>query len=586
MKLVTLLFLILSASLCYSQKIISNKSSLKKFAIEPVYKRGLPPNLFVDLSFKDANGNGIIESNENSLLNLKISNNGEGKAQGLLVEVADNQQDSSLLFEDGKKIYFLEPNKEVDISIPIKAVNDIKTAEHKLSINIKEHFGYDTDSVFLVLRTLEDQKPELVFSGLEIVDRGEGIATIIEDGQLQAGEMVKVKVVVQNIGQNIAKNIRYQIKTGTKDIFIDKNQDSIGDLAIGEVNEFWITVSPNKRVQALGELPIYLNLIEENNCGNLVDYKLPIALNQKPPKPEVLTVKANIEKIKKQVARFEYTSNKFTANVGKFKEIKSVAPSKTKRKNSIAVVIGVEEYKNLPSAPYANNDAEIMKTYFKNRLGVENVVIYKDEEVGGFVFDDIFNPEYGELQKAILKGETEVFVFYSGHGVPSKDGEKVFLFPSDGKVERLERQGYDINKLYTNLSKLGAKSVTVILDACFSGAARSSEKIKTKNLVATKGIFVRPKLLQLWQTNPYFSVFNSSNANETSLGFDQSATGLYTYYLCLGLQGEADQNEDHKITAGELNSYVSSKVVDASRKIFGVQTPQFHGNEDMVLLEY
>ena len=70
------------------------------------------------------------------------------------------------------------------------------------------------------------------------------------------------------------------------------------------------------------------------------------------------------------------------------------------------------------------------------------------------------------------------------------------------------------------------------------------------------------------------------------MGFDPSQTGLFTYYLCVGLQGEADENRDHKITNGELSKYVSSKVQETSKKIFGIQTPQFNGNKDFILVEY
>ncbi|MBA7542260.1 hypothetical protein ES705_34580 [subsurface metagenome] len=52
------------------------------------------------------------------------------------------------------------------------------------------------------------------------------------------------------------------------------------------------------------------------------------------------------------------------------------------------------------------------------------------------------------------------------------------------------------------------------------------------------------------------------------------------------MQGEADEDKDGKITAGELKNYVTENVVNMSKKIMGLQTPKFHGNEDMVLIEY
>jgi hypothetical protein len=585
MKQIIFLFLLLFLpGFIFAQKVIEGRSAAKKINLEPKYEKGFPPNLFVDLSFEDANGNGIIESEERAELKLTIINKGKGKAQGLNVIIEDNIKDYSFTIDDKKKIYLINPDESVDVIIPIKAGFNVKTAEHKLKINVKEHFGYDMDPAILILNTLEYQKPKLVFSGLEIVDNGQNASTIIKDGQLQAGEMAQMKIVIQNVGQNISYNTKYSVYSTDNNIFIEKGQGNLGNLAIGEVKEFWINISPNKRVTSKEKLPVYLSLTNEKNLGQLKE-NLPVVLDQKPPQTKTLEVKADIEKLQKQVARFEYKSKKFTANIGTIKNIASVSPAKTVRKNAIAVIIGVENYSDLPPAPYAENDAEIMKKYFKTRLGVDKVVLFKDKEVSGFIFDDIFNPNYGELQKSILKGETDLFVFYSGHGVPSKDGEKIYLFPSDGKVERLESQGYDLNKFYQNLEALGAKSVTVFLDACFSGSSKATEKISTENLVATKGLRIEPKLVSPWRTNPNFSVFNSSAANETSLGFDPSQTGLFTYYMCVGLQGDADLNQDKKITNGELFDFVQLKVVETSKKIFGVQTPQFNGNRDMVLVE-
>lgn len=584
-KFILIVFLLLNLSLC-AQTEISGRSKGYKFSYKPTYERGVPPNLFVDMSFSDDNGNGIVECNESALLTLNITNKGTGKAQGLYVKIKDGFNDNQFTIGEASEIYFIQPQETRTVKIPIKAGFDVKTAEHKLEINVTEHFGYDMDPAYLVLNTLEYQKPQLVFSGYEILDYGKGTGAIIEDGQLQAGEMVKLKLVVQNIGQNIAQNTQYNLTTTDNNIYIENGMGSLNNLAIGEVKEFWVTLSPNKRVNYKDKLPVYLTITNTHNYGNLEKYQLPIVLNKKPPIPQTLEVEANIDKLAKQVARFEYTSNKFTANIGSVKNIATVEPSNTVRPNSVAVVFGIENYKNLPPAPYADNDAEIIKKYLKERLGVEKVVVYKDDEVSGFIFDDVFNPDNGELQKAIVKEQTDLFVFYSGHGVPSKDGKNIYLFPADGKIERIEMQGYNLNTLYNNLDKLGAKTTTVFIDACFSGSSRISEKKQAENLIAAKGVKIIPKLVEPWQTNPNFSVFNSSGPSETSLGFDPSQTGLFTYFLCVGLQGDADSNHDHNITNGELNKYITNKVQETSKKIFGVQTPQFNGNPDMILVEY
>jgi len=568
------------------QKTISGKSQPMTISVTPAFERGIPPNLFVDLSFDDANSNGILEANEAAKLKLRIINKGKGPAQRLTITIKDNYYDPYLKIEDQKKIPYIQPNSEISINIPISAGFKVKTAEHKLEINVAEYFGYDMDPAFLILNSLEYQKPEIVFSGLEIIDYGNETGGVIEDGLLQAGELVKVKLVVQNIGNNIAKSVKYNIDCNDPNIYLENQKGVLGDLAVGEVKEFWVKLSPNKRVNTVGKLPLVLTVEDQLKVGGLTNFILPIEMNQRPPETSIVQVKANMDDINKKVARFEYNSNKFSSSVSNLVNIKEVTPSKTIRKNGVAVIFGIENYQNLPEAPFADNDAKLIQEYFKKRLGVEQVVTYTNEQVSGFIFDNVFDPDMGELQRVVTKGETDLFVFYSGHGIPSKDGSKAFLFPYDGRVERIDQQGYDLNKLYRNLDKLGARTVTVFIDACFSGSSRATDDVAEQNIIGERGVVIAPRTDAPWESNPAFSVFASSQGNETSLGFKATETGLFTYFLCAGLQGEADANGDNKISLKELDHYITNNVKITSKKIRGLQSPVFNGNGEMILLEY
>ena len=164
--------------------------------------------------------------------------------------------------------------------------------------------------------------------------------------------------------------------------------------------------------------------------------------------------------------------------------------------------------------------------------------------------------------------------------------QNILNFPPEGVVEGLKDFGYNINTFYENLNQLGAKSVTVIIDACFSGASRKTANIKPENLLADKAGIKHIIIKKPWLQYPNFTVINSSTGSETSLGYDASQTGLFTYYFCAGLQGKADENKDRKITLGELQRYVTEKVKDTSKKISGLQTPEFHGDENRVLCVY
>jgi len=583
--------LLLSLFLGYhvtAQQVISGKSKPARINMKPVYTRGTPPILYINLAFDDDNKNGILEANEKARLTITISNKGKGPAQGLRITVKDDMHDPGLSIADGQEIAFIYPDKSVSVTILLTANLNIKSASHKLEITVNEYFGYDTDPAYLEMNTYQFQEPELSFSGVEIIDIGEGTSALSEDGQIQAGEQVKVKLFIQNVGQNISKDTKYYVATTDKNIYINELSGNLGDIGIGEVKEIWFTLSPNKRVTATGNLPITLSLSNSLHRGEIKSLPLPLAINKKPPSANIVTVEADLTRLQTQVARFVYRSDRITANIDHYIDITQTQPSGTKRPNAVGIIIGIEKYEYFEPAPYAANDAAVMKDYFCNVLGInkDNVYCYTNEKVSGNFFDNKFNPTYGELQKAISKGQTEVFVFYSGHGIPSKESDKVYLIPNDCRVEALERQGYELGTFYASLNDLQAKSVTVFLDACFTGMSRYSENNASKNLVASKGVRIKPQFYQPWLVNPAFSVFASSEFDETSLGFDASGTGLFTYYLCAGLQGNADANKDKSVTYGELSDYISSHVKETSVKIRGLQTPVFNGNSEQVLVNY
>jgi hypothetical protein len=581
---IMILALVFALPVC-SQVILSGQSQPTRLVLKPDYKRGLPPILYADMSFADANNNNILEADETATLTIDISNKGKGPAQSVVVSLTDLSRDPDLIIGNAQTIPFIYPDQKVRVIIPIRAGINIGSGQKKLVINIRENFGYDMDPAYLLLNTLAFREPKLVFSGLSIIDVGPGTVAINEDGKLQAGEQVKIKITIQNIGQSPSIKTRYTVKTTDPNIYIENGEGETGNLGIGEVSDIWITLSPNKRVITKDNLPVFLTLTNSVNRGALKEFPLPLSLEQKPPEPVIVKVNPDIDKLARQVTRFEVSSPKITTSFANIIDIRQVAPSRSKRRNAVAIVIGIEQYDHFVPAPYAENDATIITEYYKDALGVDKVYSYKSKDVTGYFFDNIFDPDNGELQKGIEKGVTDLFVFYSGHGIPSKDGTKVYLMPSDARIEAIDRQGYEINKFYDDLKALKARSVTVFLDACFSGVSRNSEAYKAENLVAMKGIKIRPVVGQPWETDPNFTVFSSSDFDQTSLAFDPSETGLFTYFLCAGLQGKADLDGDHVVTSGELEQYVITKVQETSVKISGLQVPQFHGNKQIPLVE-
>src|SRR6185436_5045068 len=129
-------------------------------------------------------------------------------------------------------------------------------------------------------------------------------------------------------------------------------------------------------------------------------------------------------------------------------------------------------------------------------------------------------------------GDTFLF-FFSGHGdqvdVPASAAEL------DGRAETIEL--YDAAMTDAELAPLFARVrgrlSLVAIDACYSGGFR--------NLVD------RPNVMGLF----------SSEEDLTSLVASRfKAGGFLSYFLRAGMSGEADDDGDRIVTAGELSTYV------------------------------
>ena len=123
------------------------------------------------------------------------------------------------------------------------------------------------------------------------------------------------------------------------------------------------------------------------------------------------------------------------------------------------------------------------------------------------------------------------------------------------------------------------KSVTVFLDACYSGETREKEMI----LANTRRIVAVPLENDVPEN---FTIFSASSGSETSSSLPEASHGLFSYFLMKGLEGNADKNKDKKITSGELYSYVRDRVSKQAARLGVIQTPQLQGDENRVLVEF
>jgi tetratricopeptide (TPR) repeat protein len=264
-------------------------------------------------------------------------------------------------------------------------------------------------------------------------------------------------------------------------------------------------------------------------------------------------------------------------------ELKDMPAARSVNKNAVAVVIGNRDYndKDIPPVNFAIQDAELIKGYLINTLGYREGNIIFETNASKGTFESIFGSSdtfKAKLFGYLTPGESDVFVYYSGHGAPSLETKKGYILPVDGNPNNVSIGGYSLELLYNNLAQLPAKSVTVVTDACFSGAPLFKK-------ASPVGIIVQNALVAQENT----TLINSSAGTELSSWYPEKKHGMFTYYFSMGLHGAADTNGDKKITVGEINDYVSDNVPYMTRKLHDGrrQTPSVKGADmNRVLAEY
>lgn len=252
--------------------------------------------------------------------------------------------------------------------------------------------------------------------------------------------------------------------------------------------------------------------------------------------------------------------------------------AKKENKEAIAIIIGIEDYKYAPPATFANSDATIFYKYARNVLGIpeRNIYIRINEDATKGEFDKIFG-ENGWIQKRIVKDKSDIIIYFSGHGAPSIKTGKPYIVPYDGDPNYAELTAYPLSTFYRNLNKLGAKSVTVFLDACFSGVSRDGAMLLAD---------ARPfSIVKIPRPVEGITVFTSASGTQISSGYKEKRHGLFTYYLLKGLQGNADLNGDKKIMTKELAKYINENVEEQARYLDREQTPTVINPGEKILIK-
>jgi TPR repeat protein len=242
------------------------------------------------------------------------------------------------------------------------------------------------------------------------------------------------------------------------------------------------------------------------------------------------------------------------------------------RPDDIAVIIGNSNYKKLgkdiPNVIPAYSDAENMKHYFTQALGVRegNIIHLRDATKAQLTSILGSNEDHrGKLFNWTKPNVSKIYVYYVGHGAPAGDRRTAYLVPSDADSDTVQLTGYPLKQLYRNLGNIPAISITVILEACFSGQSQNGYLSRR-----TSGLSISPRM----PTIPTkITVISAGAANQVASWEKDESQSLFTKYFLRGLSGEGDRQPygdgNGKVALDELKKYLDGTMTYYARRYYG-----------------
>ncbi len=119
--------------------------------------------------------------------------------------------------------------------------------------------------------------------------------------------------------------------------------------------------------------------------------------------------------------------------------------------SSVALIIGVAKYSIVAPAEFADRDAQAFYDYARLKLGIPQ------ERIQTLVNDSasvvgLLSGINKWLKRSVRQGESDVYIFFAGHGLASDNGDTAYLIPYDGAPDFLERTAISRDEVFREVS--------------------------------------------------------------------------------------------------------------------------------------
>ncbi len=413
------------------------------------------------------------------------------------------------------------------------------------------------------------KKPDLKIMQLAVNDTEdiEGGSSSYGNGNsiIEPGEAVEVTAFVQNFGNIEANNVNVKLELDIKDRNIScpdiyKNYN-LGTIKSGSYKKFKFFFFTSKRYKHK-DIPFKVVMQERNGNYNTAQ-KLGLKMNERTS--NIVDIDINNQNLEQPVEMEQISEIIEIADVDK-----NIPETNYNGSNTLAVVIGVENYKYAPLVDFAKRDAQVFYKYALSVFGIpkQNIYFLTNKEATLGEMKKIFSKD-GWLARRSVKNKSNILVYYAGHGAPDVKSKEAYLIPYDVDPN-YAKTGFKLNSLYSALSSLKAKSVTVFLDACFSGKSRNDKVLIT----GARSVVIPTESSAISAKN--MAIISASSDKEYSSAYPEKHHGIFTYYLLKELKNKAFSLKT--ISVRNFYSDIKKNVKKTAGFLDKEQTPSLIGN--------
>ena len=138
--------------------------------------------------------------------------------------------------------------------------------------------------------------------------------------------------------------------------------------------------------------------------------------------------------------------------------------------------------------------------------------------------------------------------------MPSPDGKSLYFLPQGVDKQFIEKTAVSLQEVIAALVASNPKSVKMFIDSCYSGQTRSGEMM----IASIRPLAVK-SAASSYPNN--FTVITASSNDQYSSSSSELKNCIFSFYLMKEMEGDADGNKDGKITAGEMQEYLSDNYL-------------------------